>query len=1424
MSIVREGGYRTKKFYIADSDMRCFNMVIEGDDLHVGCISVAEENFQICSLNYDDETQTQCKYYNLDWDIELEFDELIAEFTGKQTMMDTIYFTLLLKPKKADSLVRVQSFFIFAEGWANKITVPLANINIRNVDIVAVNLSLGIVHILMAIQNGKNKDLVAFKLFDFIVDKDTLKNGLVSQNVMRFIVQDKNITTFSIEKVTNKLTIRQMNIDILKIKEYHIPNQIELLWILSSNNIIMVITRNTKFIQQTYLVDLNNSRLFNWNLERKPAGTYASMINFNNRVYLWIFDFNEYLPEFQCKLIHMQEFYSMTIRFDREYEQSVSSKAIENSNKVLNWRGKQAKKQSINDFRAKNEGFDVIHGFVDFYNKKQKVASISLIYTPQKYIFNKFRESSIQARIYGKSSLYIMLFGNNLEVNPRDANIIYFNEVPLELTEFKNTLKHEEIMFSYMYKYTNFITKSGKFYYSNYKTLHLNKPLAIKLREWNTLKLPEWMANYDTQKIEYNVIFENFVLVLFDKRRLFALNILKLDSTVNEFDDYQGNDYAGLYELELPENKMCQLMDTLLYCFNDLKKMEMQGIDEEDDDSKGKIYFNVRLLGEIVVIEEVFTFIPDMSHMVTPFSFYYSSFTEGMFTFLQKGNKNYEIVHCTTQGIEKVVPVDFINDMNKSSVDFMQILHGYQLIVIHKDTLQIWVANYFRVMRFPDKQYLQDFKEYIKTKVMMESQAFLVIYRTMDDKIRGLFYRIDNKPFYRLIKEFELDSDNCANSNIRVMDFMVLRHTYFKYICFGTNKKMRMWKYTGILEMNLMVDRNQLYYRVQVGSKIEKNVSLTNLNYYKQFQLEAKEVVLPEENTHFQMYDLEANSSLKIRGDLIGIKQIQDHPFIKFYQRIQLNRYFDLDHEFEINENQSFTIKRLKQYKPMIVTDEYVVRGEDIQNNNFYNNCQSLSAYVSREEDEDFLDTFICSEKETNNYFITNFHSIKISLKIDRKKLISPYLLKIEDFIYLVTQLSGSDSVTIYKFTYNQYTCDTLKPIFTSLLSISDFSSNLHEVDFFFPFYHKEHDVIYLMLKEMHSTTINIRSLSINDNYIDFINMKWLTFVDGRKKKLYFSACKSHDDEIICTGRTTKKLFIIRIFLDIDWKIEILYRMNPHYTMPSITNYPVSYLKDKFMAFIFQTYNVVSRMKELYHDKKWPLINIYKMNQETNEGVIYGVLFWEDFLVEDIGNIFIIKDILLLKTPLGNIKLMVNTLTSTTNSPDSANRLRVYEFEISTFRLRYDLNSLRYRDSVEVMGFDYDSNIEKITIPILIKKNQRTFMYMVLNVSLMLILTILVIVITYFYAQNKKRLGDSLASETDSVESFDIHQNEDSFEEYSSDNHYLPREEDSDEDWNDNSENKSQQGQKEPPAPNPNAPEEEVPPMRADSVVKDESN
>jgi hypothetical protein len=355
-----------------------------------------------------------------------------------------------------------------------------------------------------------------------------------------------------------------------------------------------------------------------------------------------------------------------------------------------------------------------------------------------------------------------------------------------------------------------------------------------------------------------------------------------------------------------------------------------------------------------------------------------------------------------------------------------------------------------------------------------------------------------------------------------------------------------------------------------------------------------------------------------------------------------------------------------------------------------------------------------------------------------------------------VAQIVGTNSVYLFKFTFNEYTRDSLKPIFTTTINVSDLSSNLHHLDFFYAMYHKGNQKIYLMLKEMHSTVMSIRSIDVDTNYVDFINMNWVSFVDGTKKKLYFTNCTTYDDDIVCSARSTKKQFVIKFYYEIEWKVEIVYRMNPHFTLNNIRTYPTSYLPHRYFAIVIQTLNVVERMSYLSKHKKWPLINIYKIDKEKKKGLIYACLFWEDFknrLDPDV-KFFIIKNVLFLKESADKIKFIVVVYASLKDA-EVPTLLRVIEFEISTYRLRYNLNSLRFRDSVGLTAFDYDSNSETVQVPILIKKNQKIFMYMILNICLVLILTILVIVITYFYAQNKERMGDVLASETHSVESYE---------------------------------------------------------------------
>ena len=216
------------------------------------------------------------------------------------------------------------------------------------------------------------------------------------------------------------------------------------------------------------------------------------------------------------------------------------------------------------------------------------------------------------------------------------------------------------------------------------------------------------------------------------------------------------------------------------------------------------------------------------------------------------------------------------------------------------------------------------------------------------------------------------------------------------------------------------------------------------------------------------------------------------------------------------------------------------------------------------------------------------------------------------------------------------------------------------------------------------STTLNIRALSLDDNYVDFLNMSWLMFKDGTKKKLYFSSCFAENDSVICSARSTKKIFIVKIHLENEWKIDILYRMDPHYTLNNLRISPTSYLSDKFFAIILQLNNVPERLPFLSHDKKWPLISIYKLNKETKKGEIYGVLFWEDLNLEGTGSIFYLKDVLMLQDPSGKVKCVLSCVMSSNKEPTYPTRLRIFEFEISTYRIKYNLSSLRYLSLIHI--------------------------------------------------------------------------------------------------------------------------------------------
>ena len=1299
--------FKSKDFYVAPRNMDCQKMVVTKDTIYVGCISQQEKNFQICSFNWIENRMSQCSVFQLDWGIQ-DFSNLEIEFNGIKNKDSTMTFIVLLKPRSVGSM-NINRFFILTEDGNYEIQIPLENVNILAIDIISHNKAKNIIHFMMGIQNGKLMDMVSFMIQNFILDHDSVENGLIKEGILRYKLENNKIVIYQLEKINHLLRIEQMNILTMEKIEYTLENQIEVLYMDSVENFMFIVTRNTKFITQSYIIDLKKNRIFMWDKTLNPTKQFFMiLIHFNNRNYLWEFFIDDEDSSFKFILTQINHFNHVTINYNSEH-----ANALRESNEESKW------------FTVDPEGQPITKGVVSFYDKKILIHEMHIQVVKEDYLFNKFHQPMNQARVYGATSIYMMIYGNNLPTNIYDANLLYFNEISLDLTQYNDVLKGDTIIASFMFRGMNFITKSGRYVGFEYMIRISPKPITIEVREFANTKLFKDLPKFDPAKIETAILHDFFLLVLYDNRRLFVKFV---DSLI-----------VGEYlfqEIVLPQGKICHRNSKLLYCYIDPNNKEV-AIDSTD----GKAYYtyyNIIPLGQTVILEELFTFIPDFSEIINDYAFYYSMYDDGAFTLVQQGINGYEILHTLSTGVEDVVSINFIKKSNQEKVKFFQLMKGYQLFIIHKDTIEVWVTWGHQTMKFPAENYLENYKELVKVKILRDVNMFIVIYRSNDNKLYGLFYLVDSKPFNRLIKHFQIDKKDCSKNYIQINYFERKNYIYISYTCYE-NLRFKLWKYMGELEMNLQMLRGQDSYRVQIGPKIESNVFLKEMKYYRSFSINTKEVVLPEEETYFQIYDLEEHKSLILKGDIISLYMEQENPNAKLLPRVNRISYHNLDHEVDISPLTPLELSKSVDSYPMLVTNEFFMIGQDTQNNNFYSDCIKLEVSIDNPEDNLFRNTYLCFEKGSMAVYITDFFEIKIGLEINKKVFRKPYLIKVSNYLYLIAKQKGINSLTINKYNYNGYSRDYLNPIFILNIPVAEFSSSLHAMDYYYATYHKGKDLIIIVIKEWHATTFSIRGLNIEDNFMDYHGLQWITFIDRIKKKIYFNSCSNENDEIICLARSEKDFYIFKLIFNIKWKLEITYKMATHYSIPSISKIPLAWKKDDYFAALVQINNIPERIKELDNSRRWPLIQIFKLNPITKKGEIFYILFKEDILRPDMGDKVFMTDLLFSESDDGKVILSVLIrCNKATDNDESIKRIQIMNFEIDNYRLEYNTSSYQFRDSITLVGLDYNSNKQIVVLPILIKKNQRLFMYFTINVSLAVIFFILCVVCFIVYVVSKK--------------------------------------------------------------------------------------
>ena len=1327
-----------KKFYVAPSFLICRHLTVIEDQVFVACISPLEENFQICSFDFVLDSLSQCNNYDMDWDLHPLINWHHLDFTFESILSKTgrplFVVCLIYEEEEKGQEININRFFLFSDQTNMVIKLPVPKVALRKLKVIVYNEPRQHIQLLAGLKNGKMMDLVAFHLKDFVLDIESVKTGLVREAVNDFHANKKRIVTFKLRSMTNLLIITFMEIDEIKTYDVEIENQIQLLSTEMSDDFVTVRTRNTKLVQQTYIYDIKKSRLFLWDREWKFKEATSFMMKFENRNFFFEFDYEKWQSGFKYHVTRIFPFDLVQIFFDEE---------------VFGSNAKPEQWVTIDENKNK-----IINGEMSFTSNGVDKTTMLIKFVEDTFVLNKFYTHSVQGTIMLSDSLYMMVFGNNLPIDPLNDGILYFNEILYNKKIFQDALHGDSILSVFLFRYGNLLTQKGKYVSFNYDLELSPKAQRVELMDNHA---PNYrndfdMSKLDLRRLQQQIIYSSYLVYIVDQTRLFYIG----------FEFFTENSENQFFEsLELPTNRICALMVNMVYCRFNPETAHLRS----EEEGLGQLFYQLRPIDSYLMLEEIYTFVPNMDTMLGPLTFYYSSFSEGYFTVVQKGVRYFELLESGPEGVESMTDLRFINEINRHSIDFYQLMSGVALYVIYHEGLNVYITKKRRVFDYPDGNYLVNYKEYINTYVCTDAGFFVILYRTVENYVRGLFYQFSSNPYNRLIREILITKRGCSSLLNSIEFFLRDKNLYIIWVC-KDNAQIKLWKYYNVYEMNLSLNEHREKYRIDIPGVLQQEVHFEKKHYYRTFGLKVSQVVLPEEESAVQHYDLEANNNIITYGDLVQLRMETYHPYITLVKRVRYVSVLDLEHNEIISPLFDLSVIRTSDNDYRLVTDEYILKGDNIQNNIFFNKCLKTKVVLAdTDADADLKDLAVCQNISNAQYMITDFKNIKLQIEIDRRIIQLPLLVKIRDYLYLFCKTHGVEALVMYKFRYTGETEGVLPKIFYLYINLDDFSSSLHKLDYFYARYMAETDQVVILLKEMNSTVLSIKSLGVEDNFLDFERTQWVRFKYQQVERFTIIFCKSQKNHIECMAYTSPNIFIISIYFDFEWKMKILHVMPTGFNLSPMTRRFGSFINDNYLGVVVRNGNLAKMERGEFADKdaqmdfegenKWPVINIYKLVPGVQEAEIYYSLYWKDMVDSTIGTKAFVNDMIIMRDENGTMKLIISLKNDRLENLGQIDNVKILTYDISTYQLKYDTRSMRFKDSVKLVGFDIMGNYESYELHINILRNKRVFVYILINVSMGLIFMILCLILCYFYRKNQRmyrRNREAIADLRDQLE------------------------------------------------------------------------
>ena len=1075
---------------MAGSNFQCGEFEYTGTKIYMPCINKFDRMLHVCETDYHNDDLSVCTIYSfrIGLPIGVSVEDLIlriqmyknikgeylkfVNFTVEEDVTDNI----MGRPPNPDNQspnpknsildeipINPQAegydfrnhFFSLQKAQNIAYRVPIESFLIDQIYLIASNNYLRERKLLVSGRSGKNLNLMTFNITRGVLDTDSMEQGFLRSGIEFYEVSADKILILDVDGYNNQLIVSVFDLTKLTEKRLIIEKQIELLDSDNKHNMIFLQTRNTRFTVENYIVDMKTGRLFKS-------------------------EFLKYCPKCTNTIMHMEQQYFLVSLEHRKKDKVIFRVARLNSMNRIYFQ--QRSKDNAN-FSATKPHIDANNQIIrtapfQVYNNKFVTLDYKVAFLEDDYLYYSPRSAKIQGRTFVGFSYYIALITNNLQTDEHDSSLFWFNAIKFQLdAKAKQDFQNIRVMNMWYGIRVFFICRDNTA--RTWKNFGTPGNHVIPVKEFKKFKLsiPIFEESNKEEDFQYMEWYGEYMVILKKQKELFGF----------KYGNWDPKKPIKVQRLPVPSGVKCKFIEMLMMCFTKQVIQKSQGrewsksVEARMSLYENKIFYEFFVKSNHLHHRQITSFIPQLDFLVNGLSFYPSSFEYKSFVSFVPSEKKVVKLMSNSKNYTDNEAIVYIKPEWSPYLTFKEVAYATYIVIYSKKRhIEIWLERGPNTFSYPTHPYIKNFKRIRHVKVLRSIGCFAIVYETTTAQIRVAIYIFSAAPMKRLLREMRLDPRPCPDYDTFFEMTNYQDKIYFTYVC-SSRQIYRTWVSYFFYGVSLQVVPDRPFYNINVG-RLDKTFSYVPSNYYKNISVQSEPLVFREMTSKSQTLNLESTGILSLKGDVVDVTLAEKHDHVKLNQRVTLQdtQYYIHSKPFETDQN--LNINRRQDGEILIVTDEYLISGVQKQYNNFVYSCK-FTPFDLNDFFEQNVDTlYTCLDKAGSNLVITDHADFHIRIPTNDRSLISPNLIFIRDYMFIIHKGKGINGAVIEKYLFVEK--DLKNPVFiSSFLVPCSFLPSLLEVSKVYAMYVNKEDKIFIIFDSMQSKGFDIMAYRVTEDF-----------------------------------------------------------------------------------------------------------------------------------------------------------------------------------------------------------------------------------------------------------------------------------------------------------------------------------------------------